>query len=76
MNYFIAGYIQELSCMRNNNNCVFATCNVVFKPHDSIQIEMIVGSSSKRMSGSRNKALARATFILQPVNNDKHVCEA
>ena len=38
VNDFIASHIQELSSMRDDNYNVLAVCNIVFEPHDCIQV--------------------------------------
>ena len=38
VNDFIASHIQELSSMRDDNYNVLTVCNIVFEPHDCIQV--------------------------------------
>ena len=38
VNDLIASHIQELSSMRDDNYNVLAVCNIVFEPHDCIQV--------------------------------------
>ena len=38
VNDLIASHIQELSSMRDDNYNVLTVCNIVFEPHDCIQV--------------------------------------
>ncbi len=37
----VASHIQELTSMRDNNNCALAICDVVLKPHDCVQVQVV-----------------------------------
>ena len=37
----VASHVEKLTSVRDNNNCALATCDVVFKPHDCVQIQVV-----------------------------------
>ncbi len=37
----VASHIQELTGVRDNNNCALAICDVVLEPHDCVQVQMV-----------------------------------
>lgn len=41
MNDLITCNIKKFSSMRNNNNCIFTIGDIIFKPHNCIQIQMV-----------------------------------
>lgn len=41
VDYLVAGHIQELSGMGDDDDCTLAVADVVLKPHDSIQVQVI-----------------------------------
>jgi hypothetical protein len=41
MHDLVACHIEELSGVGDDDDCALAVCNVVFEPHDSVQIQMV-----------------------------------
>jgi hypothetical protein len=37
----VASHIQELTGVRDNNNGALAICDVVLKPHDCVQVQVV-----------------------------------